>query len=258
MTLMEGCMAGMREMGGSEMIRNVPLTEEELLREISELEGETERLTGGLEGLEEIGEGRNQGERKRVFAEEMQRRDLAKLEKVEREGMEVTREVEVLLGGLEEEVERAARRLPGVVRSVLGEHDVVLERVNLGQVGLETETSISTDVVEQLSTLLAGMLAEEVQLRLDRVFLEGLRGEHHNDNGNHSANGTAAAEDAAALEQDLSSLHAEIPAVAAMFVAQMYGEPLLRAVREEGRHRGEMATRREQGVTGGLDDEAQG
>jgi hypothetical protein len=239
---------------------NVPLTEEELLLAIAELERETEmwdRQTGVLERQEEKRKDEAKREcSRRKFAESMRERDSAKIQQLESQIAEATGEVEGLLREMREAVEKTTRSIPGLMRSVLGGHDAVLKDLNLKEGGLgvlqsETQTSISieTDMVERLSTLLAGMLAEELQVRLDRVYLEALHGGLDDEEDTSIENGNPA-EDAAALQQDLNSLYAEIPDVAAMFVAQQYSEPLLSALREVERRRDEVEREREKRIIG--------
>jgi hypothetical protein len=118
--------------------------------------------------------------------------------------------------------------------------------------GTELATSVSIETVERLAGTLARIVAEDLQVRLDRIYLESLHGGLNNDKGDGA--GLQTAEEAAVLEQDLESLYAEIPDVAAMYVAQKYSEPLLRAVREEERQRRAVAAARSHRVTGLLAD----
>jgi hypothetical protein len=249
------------EVGGDLGPGVVPLREEELLHAIADLEAETEVLNRQAEVLEaqrarvERRGGTMRTGRGRVFALQIQERNLAATRRLEGEILQAREEVEALLRVNGESVERVVGVIPATVTRLLNGHDRVLEGVKKGDLaGGETElaTSVSIETVERLAGTLARIVAEELQVRLDRIYLESLHGGLNNDKGDGA--GLQTAEEAAVLEQDLESLYAEIPDVAAMYVAQKYSEPLLRAVREEERQRRAVAAARSHRVTGLLAD----
>jgi hypothetical protein len=214
------------EVGGDLGPGVVPLREEELLHAIADLEAETEVLNRQAEVLEaqwarvERRGGTMRTGRGRVFALQIQERNLAATRRLEGEILQAREEVEALLRVNGESVERVVGVIPATVTRLLNGHDRVLEGVKKGDLaggGTELATSVSIETIERLA-------------------------------------GLQTAEEAAVLEQDLESLYAEIPDVAAMYVAQKYSEPLLRAVREEERQRRAVAAARSHRVTGLLAD----
>lgn len=249
------------EVGGDVGPGVVPLREEDLLHAIADLEAETEVLNRQTEVLEaqrarvERRGGTVRAARGRVFALQMHERNLAAARRLDGEILQARGEVDALLRVNGEGVDRVVGLIPATVARLLNGHDRVLEGVKKGDLaggGTELATSVSTETVERLTGMLARMVGEELQVRLDRIYLESLQEGPKNYHGDGT--GIQTAEEAAVLEQDLESLYAEIPDVAAMYVAQKYSEPLLRAVREEERQRRAVAAARSDRVTGVLAD----
>lgn len=80
--------------------------------------------------------------------------------------------------------------------------------------------------VGKLTARLSGLTREEIECRLDRVYLHELR--EKDTNRMHEQCELGEEE----LEEDLKSLHIEIPDVAAMSAFQEFKAPLLRAIAE--------------------------
>lgn len=142
-----------------------------------------------------------------------------------------------------------------MMTELMNGHDRILEGLAKGDLAEDSEElakSTNLDTVERLTAMLSRMVAEELQIRLDRTYLESLQESTNHVNGNGTGNEEL--EDAEGLEQDLKSLYMEIPDVAAMYVAQKYKEPLVRAVQAEERRRREVAAVHSSRVTGLLSD----
>lgn len=91
--------------------------------------------------------------------------------------------------------------------------------------------------VTRLTAKLSDLTREEIECRLDRLYLQqiakqGLDKDHEEDElQDHEL----------ALEQDLKSLHIEIPDLAALSVAQDFKAPLLRALARQQTRKNDQA-----------------
>jgi hypothetical protein len=233
----------------------VPLREEDLLSVIADLDAETEvlnRQASVLEAQRAIVERRDGLTRKshgRALAAQIEERNSNEIHRLEREISGAREEIEGMLRTIGESIDRAARKIPATMTEVLNGHDRTLEALaDEGLVGDIPEVVVSTDMntVERLTASLSRMVAEELQIRLDRTYLESLCEQPNQPNNTLDL---PMDEDAARLEQDLQSLYAEIPEVATIHVTQKYGDPLVRAVRQEEMQRRAVATLHSDQVT---------
>ncbi|KAB8215430.1 hypothetical protein BDV33DRAFT_180928 [Aspergillus novoparasiticus] len=136
--------------------------------------------------------------------------------------------------GLEVELENTAvdsKRILSALAAWLKEDDRAL--ADLERLGSRIEpTGDDASVVKrtsELSTILAHYLAEEIQYRLDRVYLENLRAGQTKANQNLDG---AADEVSTALEGELESLYPEIDMLAEMYTRQQYNAPISRALQK--------------------------
>ena len=233
----------------------VPLREEGLLSVIADLDAETEALNrqaSVLEAQRALVERRDGLTREiygRALAAQIEERRSNEIHRLEREISEARQEIEGLLRTTGESIDRAARKIPVMMTELLNGHDRTLEALaDEGLVGNIPDVVVSTNMgtVERLMASLSRMVAEELQIRLDRTYLESLC---ERTNQPKETIDPPMDEDAVRLEQDLQSLYAEIPEVAAMYVTQKYGNPLVRAVRQEEMQRRAVATLRSEQVT---------
>ncbi|KAE8412061.1 vacuolar H+/Ca2+ exchanger [Aspergillus pseudocaelatus] len=134
--------------------------------------------------------------------------------------------------GLKTESENTAvdsKRILSTLAAWLKEDDralVDLERLGSGMGSTGDDASVVKRTSE-LSTILADCLAEEIQCRLDRVYLENLRAGLFK--ANQNLNG-AVDEVTIALEGELESLYPEIDMLAEMYTKQQYTAPISRAL----------------------------
>ena len=138
-----------------------------------------------------------------------------------------------MTAGLKIESENTAvdsKRILSTLAAWLKEDDRVLvdlERLGSGMGSTGDDASVVKRTSE-LSTILAYCLAEEIQCRLDRVYLENLRAGQFK--ANQNLNG-AADEVTIALEGELESLYPEIDMLAEMYTKQQYTAPISRALK---------------------------
>ena len=233
----------------------VPLGEEDLLSVIADLNTETEVLNRQASVLEaqrtlvERREGLTRKSHRRALAAQIEKLNSKDIHRLEREISETREEVEEMLHTTGESIDRAARKIPATITELLNGHDRTLEALaDEGLVGDIPGVVVSTNMntVERLTASLSRMVAEELQIRLDRTYLESLSEQPNQPN---NAIDLPVDEDTARLEQDLQSLYAEIREVATMHVTQKYGDPLVRAVREEETQRSAAAALRSDQVT---------
>ncbi|KAB8200732.1 hypothetical protein BDV34DRAFT_204158 [Aspergillus parasiticus] len=136
--------------------------------------------------------------------------------------------------GLEVESENTAvdsKRILSTLAAWLKEDDRALADLERLGSGIEA-TGDDASVVKrtsELSTILAHYLAEEIQYRLDRVYLENLRAGQTKANQNLDG---AADEVSIALEGELESLYPEIDMLAEMYTRQQYNAPISRALQK--------------------------
>lgn len=237
----------------------VPLTEEDLLGVIADLDAETEvlkRQASALETQQTLVQrryGLSRKSRGRAFAAQIEERNMNEIHRLEKEICEAKEEVEGKLRMTGGSIDRAVRKIPAMLTELLNGHDRSLEALTEERlVGVKPDVVFSTsiDTIGRLTASLSRMVAEELQIRLDRTYLESLC--EQPDQPNETSD-LPMDEDAARLKQDLQSLYAEIPEVAAMYVTQKYGDPLVRAVREEEALRRAVAARHSGQVTNLLD-----
>ena len=101
-----------------------------------------------------------------------------------------------------------------------------LERLGSG-IGPTGDDASVVKRTSELSTILAQCLGEEIQCRLDRVYLENIRA------GQFKAKqklNDAVDEVSVALEEELESLYPEIDLLAEMYTKQQYTAPVSRAL----------------------------
>ncbi|KJK61531.1 hypothetical protein P875_00042203 [Aspergillus parasiticus SU-1] len=168
---------------------------------------------------------------KRVLASQCDNIDKELRRKAERESTELAQEVGA---GLEVESENTAvdsKRILSTLAAWLKEDDRALADLERLGSGIEA-TGDDASVVKrtsELSTILAHYLAEEIQYRLDRVYLENLRAGQTKANQNLDG---AADEVSIALEGELESLYPEIDMLAEMYTRQQYNAPISRALQK--------------------------
>ena len=80
----------------------------------------------------------------------------------------------------------------------------------------------------ELSALLAGYVIEEMQCRLDRLFLETIT---HNQPASDGP-GSGEEERVSALEEELEYLYPEIGVLAEMSTRKQFGEPIIRELKK--------------------------
>lgn len=103
-----------------------------------------------------------------------------------------------------------------------------LERLGSG-IGPTGDDASVVKRTSELSTILAHYLAEEIQYRLDRVYLENLRVGQTKASQNLDG---VADEVSIALERELESLYPEIDMLAEMYTKQQYNAPISRALQK--------------------------
>ena len=224
----------------------VPTSEEELLEAIADLDASTEALNRQSKALSaqwtlvkrrNDGNGNPHRRRDQNFVDQLEQGNLAEIQRLKADIFDVQEEIEVLFRNMKDTIDKASRRFPSLISELINSNDRTLDDLtnqHLAGACTARETSTSLDTVQRLTANLSSMLAEELQTRLDRTYLESLQ--------KAVSDETEAAEDVGDLEEDIRSLYIEIPDVADMYVTQKYGEPLVKAVREEERRRKAVAS----------------
>ena len=114
-----------------------------------------------------------------------------------------------------------------LLSSYLRRDDHTLQRLAADSAPDVDNENGSTTKVENLTTKLGAIICEELQYRLERIYLQ------HLVKGADDQDGDRIGLDEAEWEQDLDSLHIEIADVAAMSIFQEYKAPLLRALADQ-------------------------
>jgi hypothetical protein len=127
---------------------------------------------------------------------------------------------------LKEGLRRTIDQIPSSATECLRQDDYQLQKLTaLSALDADDGKELRTKVA-QLTAKLTDMKREEIECRLDRVYLGRLAQE----DGDRHQEQNKLEEQEEQLEQDLNSLHVEIPDVAAILVSQEFEAPLLRAL----------------------------
>lgn len=236
-----------------------PLSEDELLAAITDLNTSTEALnrhSRALEAQKGLVECRYDGNSQtetqhgsRESIDEIEQRNTASIQRLKGDIHELQDEIERLLQIAREAIEKSSKEIPSIIFEITNGNDRALaDLTRQHSIGTSTDAAMSTtlDTVERLAASLSKMIAEELHIRLDRTYLENLQqsAKYHVESDQPTAT-----EDARSLEDDLHSLYREIPDVAEIFVAQKYKDPLVAAIHEEERQRAAVASLHAQQVS---------
>ncbi|KAE8379521.1 hypothetical protein BDV26DRAFT_291249 [Aspergillus bertholletiae] len=169
------------------------------------------------------------GVRRGIGIEHLRQRSRSERQSTAAASNELSQEVGT---GLKIELENTAvdsKKILSTLAAWLKEDDRVLVGLQQLGSGIGPTTGDATAVkwTAELSTILAHCLAEEIQCRLDRVYLENLRVGQFKTKQNF--NGTWD-EALIALEGELESLYPEIDILAEMYTKQQYTTPISRAL----------------------------
>ena len=92
---------------------------------------------------------------------------------------------------------------------------------------------------EKLASKLVDYMTEEMEFRLNRIYVEVLHGE-----SDRLSRQDGNVEEEAALKDELDSLYSEIRVLAEMAVQQEFKLPILEAVQSKGRHLNDVSVNR--------------
>ncbi|QRD92013.1 hypothetical protein F9C07_2062802 [Aspergillus flavus] len=149
----------------------------------------------------------------------------------QRRSTELAQEVRAVLKIESENTAADSKRILSTLAAWLKEDDRALadlERLGSG-IGPTGDDASVVKRTSELSTILAHYLAEEIQYRLDRVYLENLRVGQTKASQNLDG---VADEVSIALERELESLYPEIDMLAEMYTKQQYNAPISRALQK--------------------------
>ncbi|GAB1209594.1 hypothetical protein APSETT445_008375 [Aspergillus pseudonomiae] len=167
--------------------------------------------------------------RRNIGIEHLRQRCRSERQSTSAASIELAQEVKA---GLKIESENTAvdsKRILSTLAAWLKEDNRVLadlERLGSG-IGPTGDDASVVKRTSELSTILAQCLGEEIQCRLDRVYLENIRA------GQFKAKqklNDAVDEVSVALEEELESLYPEIDLLAEMYTKQQYTAPVSRAL----------------------------
>ena len=223
----------------------VPMREEELLEAIAELDASTEALnrqSQALEAQQTLVERRHYDslqirQSRGNYIAQMEQKNSGEIQKLDPEICQVQEEIEVLFRHTKDHIGKRSKSISSQASDLTNSHDRRLKDLtqqNLAGASIDQAASMPVEKVERLAAALSKLVAEEIQTRLDRTYLESLQAADSDE-----PNDT---EDVRVLEEDLHSLYTEIPGVAEMFVSQAYTEPLTKAIREEEKRRKKLAS----------------
>lgn len=128
---------------------------------------------------------------------------------------------------LEEGLHSQVKQVPLSARGRLGQDDGCLQQLAAAAVGDADDGQDLTAKVDQLTAKLSDFTRQELENRLNRIYLEQLSDAEGDGIFQHGEF------DESQLEQDLKSLYVEISDVAAMSAAQGFKAPLLHAITEQ-------------------------
>ena len=199
------------------------------------IEKSSERLESQWSLLESLRESRNEaaakGERQAGLVARKQGLELQQLDLITRE------EGQALSAGIETasiEAARASTTMPHRLKHLLTLDDRQLEHLQSQTAAVHHEEDGGQAALSRISKL-SGMLieftCEELQTRLDRVYLDQMGLEVSTPDGINKTDSISAVE----LQNDLDTLYAEIRDVVTMSVKQEYEAPLIDALGEEQR-----------------------
>lgn len=140
---------------------------------------------------------------------------------------ELSDELEASFRGAADMTSQENKRILSLLSAQLKSDDkalAVLESVVSGVKSDRNDASIIKRTTD-LSTMLANYSAQEIHLRLDRIYLDAAQRETSNYDGNFSDAATIAA-----LKEELESLYSEIEVLAELSTKQQFYEPILREI----------------------------
>lgn len=134
----------------------------------------------------------------------------------------------------QDRAEKTARGVKISTEGNLKEDDITLRQLeeladtsNLNEFQAKNIDVRTTKLISRL----VDYTTEEIECRLDRIYLETL---HESRNGSESP--AERKEDANALKEELDSLHSEIEVLAEMAVQQEFKDPIMKAARSQEVH----------------------
>jgi hypothetical protein len=138
------------------------------------------------------------------------------------------------LADAQDRAEKGARGVKISTESTLKEDDITLHQLEELANNSELEVFQAKDIdvrTSKLTSRLVDYMTEEIECRLDRIYLETL---HESRNGSRSPGKSM--EDANALKEELDSLHSDIGVLAEMAVQQEFKDPILKAASSQEVH----------------------
>ncbi|KAG2418654.1 hypothetical protein HFD88_001755 [Aspergillus terreus] len=221
-----------------------PLFDEDLQRAVEALNTSTAAIQRQTEILTSQCESINKHMRLEDEGNTLQSRDIERLRQKHDSGRQaimaasgdLARELDIAMKNESEKATADGKRILSLLSARLKEDDRILADLEKVASGI-TPTGDDASIVKrtsELGALLSQCVAEEIQCRLDRLYLETLSIDQEDpDCGPSAVNNEAIL----ALEEELESLYSEIEVLAEISTKQQFSEPILRELQN---HHGQM------------------
>ncbi|KAL4889101.1 hypothetical protein BDV59DRAFT_205522 [Aspergillus ambiguus] len=221
-----------------------PLFDEDLRRAIDTLNTSTAAIQRQTEVLTTQCETLNRQIRLEDERNALQNRDIERLRQKHDAGRQrtavassdVARDLDTSVKNESEKATADGKRILSLLSARLKEDDRILadlEKLASGITSTGDDASISKKT-SQLGSLLSQCVAEEIQCRLDRLYLESL---YINPGDPENQLSMVDDEATAALEEELELLYSEIDVLSEISTKQQFSEPILRELQN---HHGQM------------------